>query len=57
LASPGCGLAWTDTRPIAGLIVPSPGIDQMMPEGAYGLKLASGLDSSNHTLLPAQLGL
>jgi hypothetical protein len=27
-------------RPIAGLIVPSPGIDQIVPEGARGLTLA-----------------
>lgn len=33
---------WADTWPIARLVVPSPGIDQIVLEGAYGRTLAFG---------------
>ena len=42
---------WADTWPVARLVVPSLGIDQIVLEGAMAELWHSGLDGSNHTRL------
>jgi hypothetical protein len=48
---------WADTWPVARLVVPRLGVDQMYWKGRTNGRWHSGMGGSNHTLLQEKLEL